>query len=78
MNQIPFSPEFPEGAQYAKLSSDGSFIQGFYKEVEEKYNDGTKAIRLYHKSSLPVWQPSLYTLNGLLEQPFEIVSIKAN
>jgi hypothetical protein len=75
MNSIQTSNAFPNGAQYAMLTKDGQKIQGFYKMVEEKYNNGTTRIRLYHKSSLPVWQPSNYTIEQLPALGFEIVSI---
>lgn len=75
MKQIENSKEYPQGAQYAMLTKDGQKIQGFYKFVEENYNDGSKEMRLYHKSSLPVWQPSCYTFEEILNQGFEIVSI---
>lgn len=76
MKQIPRQPGFPAEAQYAILSRDGSFTQGFYKLVEESYNDGTAAVVLYHKSDLPCWQPSYYrTLAELLKHDFPVVEI---
>lgn len=75
MKEIENSTDYPPGAQYAMLTKDGQKIQAFYKYVEEKYNDGTKEMRLYQKSSLPVWQPSSYTFDQVLTIGFEIVSI---
>lgn len=76
MKKIDGSADFPNGSEYAMLTRDGKSIQGFYKYVEESYNDGTKKMRLYHQSSLPSWSPSWYTLDQLTANTdFEIVSI---
>lgn len=53
-----FNGNAPIGAELAILNPSGEFVQGFYCFKTEKYNDGTQEDVLYHKSSLPVWQPS--------------------